>query len=138
VKHFLVYHSAEKMEHSFRDDEEGEGSGIYSIVTSKKPDKLKGTVIWLISGEGKPRDYRLEYWFIVDGFKTITDPEFRAEVYGAEGYTFSGGVRIGALPWFRPFRERMANFSLGLSSLTDSEVNNFTAAATAAKGKLPA
>lgn len=136
MKHFLVYHSAEKMGHSFR-DEEGDGTGPYSIVTAKKADKLKGNVIWVISGEGKPKDYRLEYWFIVADFEEITDPEFRVEVYGTEGHTFRGGIRIGSLPWFRPLRERMANFSLGLSSLTDSEVKNFEAAAVAAKGRVP-
>lgn len=136
MKHYLVYHSAEKMGHSFRDDNGGQ-TGDYSIVTSKKPDNLPGNAIWLISGEGKPKDYRLEYWFIVDGFETITDPEFEAQVYGTDGYTFKGGVPITRLPWFRPFRERMANFSLGLSPLTDADVKNFTAAAKSAKGKIP-
>ncbi len=131
MKHFLVYHSVEKMGYSFR-DEEGQGSDTCSIVTGKKADKLKKNVIWVISGEGKPMCYRLEYWFIVKDYKEITDPEFRSEVYGTVGHTFSGGIPIGSLPWFRPLRERMANFSLGLSSLTDSEVNNFRDVATAA------
>lgn len=42
----------------------GKGSDRYCIVTSKKADKLKGNVIWVISGEGKPKDYCLEYFVL--------------------------------------------------------------------------
>jgi hypothetical protein len=138
MSHYLVYHSAEKMEHSFRKHyREAEPPGGYSIVTSKNAENLPGNVIWLVSGEGRPKDYRLEYWFTVSGYVEIIDPEFSVEVYGTEGFTFRGGVRIGHMPWFRAFRERMGNFGLGLQPLSADEVRNLTAAMTAAGGRVP-
>jgi len=136
VSHYLVYHSAEKMGHSYRDDDETPSVG-YSIVTKKSAVNIPGNTIWVISGEGQPRDYRLEYWFDAIDLKTIEDPEFSTQVFGSEGYTFKGGVPIGHLPWFRTFRERMGNFSLGLQPLNDLEVRNLSAAAQSAGGQLP-
>ena len=39
MKHYLVYHSAEKMGHSYREDDDGEsgGEGGFGIVTKKNP-----------------------------------------------------------------------------------------------------
>jgi hypothetical protein len=136
VNHYLVYHNAEKMGHSYRDDD-GRVPDGYGIVTSKKPDSLIGSAVWVISGEGQPREYRLEYWFVVDDFDAITDPKFSAEVYGARGHRFSGGVPIGHMPWFAELRERMGNFGLGLQPLSAPEVAALSAAAEKAGGLAP-
>lgn len=140
MKHYLVYHSAEKMGHSFRDGDDGEsgGEGGFGIVTKKNVAGLPGCVVWLISGEGQPRDYRLEYWFVVAGTERLDDDgEFSTRAFGTAGSTFPRGVSLNGLPWFKAFRESQSNFSLGLQPIPEDYVRHLYAAARSAGGPTP-
>lgn len=130
MKHYLVYHSAEKMGHSFREDDGESGEDDFGIVTRKNAAGLPGSVVWLISGEGKPRDYRLEYWFVVAGTERLEeDGEFTTRAFGTEGATIPGGVQMNRLLWFKAFREMQSNFSLGLQPIPEEYVRHLYATA---------
>jgi hypothetical protein len=70
-KHFVGYHNTEKME-AERDEDDGDRGGSepedrgFGFLTKKKTDSIVGGVIWWISGEGQPREYLLNGWFVVD------------------------------------------------------------------------
>jgi hypothetical protein len=140
MKHYLVYHSVKKMGHSFRDGDDGEsgGEGGFGIVTGKSVAGLPGSVVWLISGEGQPRDYRLEYWFVVAGTEQLDDDgAFKSRAYGTVGTVFPGGVPLNGLPWFKAFRESQGNFSLGLQLIPEEYVRHLYAATRSAGGMTP-
>src|SRR5262245_56905408 len=96
MQHFLVYHNTEKMD---RLDEDH-----YGIVTSKPTDQLPGNVVWVISGEGQPRDYRLRYWFIVAGTEPSDEDGFITQAYGSHRDRCLGGIPLNDLSWFPAFR----------------------------------
>ena len=124
MKHYLVYHSVEKMGHSFR---EAAGSkGESGIVTRKNVSGLPDRVVWLIPGEGKPSDYRLKYWAsIVSGTERLEgDDTFANRAFGTSGASFDGGVHLNGLVWFREFRESQSNFSLGLQAIPEGHVRH--------------
>jgi hypothetical protein len=138
MNHYVVYHSAEKMGHSFRDHDDA-GSEVpteFSIVTSKKPDRFIDNVIWLISGEGQPRDYRLEYWFIVVGFERIDGDEFSYRVFGTKGAILRG-IPLNKVSWFGKFRTSQANFSLGVQPIAEEFVTRFCSLAAARRFATP-
>jgi hypothetical protein len=136
MKHYIVYHSVEKMGTTFRGPESG-NSGEFCIVTRKKVDRLPGNIVWLISGEGKPRDYRLEHWFIVAGTERIDDDEFLSEAIGTEGVRL-GGIPLNGLPWFKAFSDSQNHFSLGLQPIKDEFVANLAELARSKGFRVPA
>jgi putative restriction endonuclease len=119
------------MGYSFReDDDQPRGDERnYSIVTGKSVRNVPGSVVWVISGDGEPRDYRLEYWFIARDVATDGGGGLENEVSGSDGETFRGGVPLNHLPRFKAFKKQQSNFSLGMQRLDDDAVRNLYAAA---------
>src|SRR5690242_8089343 len=112
MAHYIGYHSADRMGYG---SEEVGCTGLYT----NKPIGAVGDVIWVVVGdEGRPKSYRLRYWFVVDQIEESAEhPDF--------GRTLSG-KQTGQLDrvlnnesWFRDFLKRMGNFGLGLSRLND-------------------
>src|SRR5579871_3592014 len=116
MRHFVQYHNPEKMGHpcGLSDD--------YSIFTNKPFSllaTLPGNLVWLIGGEGRPRQYSLCYVFLVDEIGESDEPAFRWYARGERGRQFRPPLRLDHDPWFRSFLWRHANFSLGLRALSD-------------------
>jgi hypothetical protein len=114
------------MERSFRDDDaEPGGFGEhfeFGIVSRKDTLRLVGNAVWLVSGEGQPRVYRLEHWFIASGARPAEQRGFTAEATGTKGCIFRGGIELTGLPWFTGFLRVKSNFSTGLSPLSGEDV----------------
>jgi hypothetical protein len=108
VRHFIQYHNAERY---------GPASPELVIHTSKPPDKLLGHVVWLIVGQGHPRQYGLGKMFVVDDVGPLTVDDFRYYVRGAEGRRFDPPRPLSGLAWFPALLRSQANFSLGVREL---------------------
>jgi hypothetical protein len=86
--------------------------------------------VWIIEGiresSQKRKIYYLAERFIVNGIGEKWD---RNWAYGqiGERYIFAHRIKLNNLPWFSDFQHRMANFSLGLSKLKDSDLKCFVA-----------
>lgn len=136
MKHFVGYHNFERMEQEaeeaalkagenemeeFGDEEspsEEDGKGYpYGFVTRKKPDRFIGNVIWGIQGQGRPRDYFLFDWFIVEIAEQVDRERFTHCLRGSRGASFSDGIYLNEEPWFPEFRAVNSNFSLGLQEI---------------------
>ena len=63
MANYVVYHKAEKMGYPALDIHN------LAIYTKKPTDGIKGSRIWLIAGEGKPRKYYLRATFLVVRFR---------------------------------------------------------------------
>ncbi|MBX9626789.1 MAG: hypothetical protein K2X82_23515 [Gemmataceae bacterium] len=67
-KHFVGYHNFGKME-ADRGNEEDEAdepaAPEWGFMTKKSPDQFIGGIVWRITGEGQPRQYFLDGWFVV-------------------------------------------------------------------------
>ena len=116
MRHFLAYHTPEKMGYSAEDVTE------LCIVTNKAVGNLMGDRIWLIQGEGKPRKYFLRGTFVVASIGTDADDGFRYIVRGREGELFRRHIPIGTLPWFDRFKKSQGNFAFGLQRISDEAV----------------
>ena len=142
MKHYLVYHSVERMGTSFRDREETEdGDEPFSVVTKKNLRVSPDDVVWLISGEkpddGGATDYRLEYWFFVEGKRSITDPTFAYQIYGKRGTSFPDGIPLSGLQWFQDYREDQLNFRGGMHTLGDPILRHLYAVVRRAERETP-
>lgn len=136
MDHYIVYHNADLMERSFRDDPHPP-STEFSIVTKKLGHSLRGNAIWLISGEGKPRDYRLEYWFIVDDVQRQDEARFPTVVSGAEGVVLDNGIELTHLAWFKKLKSWAGNFGLGLMHIPEEYASELCKLAAAAGWRVP-
>jgi hypothetical protein len=128
------------MQHSFRkhDADSEESRGHFTVVTKKRIHGLEGDLIWLLSGEYQPRQYRLECWFVVDDVSEGTGVrEGIIEVSGKTGARFRGGILLNNREWFRGFRRTMGNFGLGFQLLQPQHVILFKMVVEDAKGALP-
>ena len=136
MNHFVGYHNLERMEkeaaqdvdETDEDDDSEEESSVeqeshqFGFVIRKKPERFVGNVIWAIQGQGKPRDYYLYNWSIVDGFEKLEGDRFAYRVYGSRGESFPEGILLNDLDWFPEFRKVNANFSLGLQRIAPNFV----------------
>jgi hypothetical protein len=116
VRHYLQYHNPERFG-PVQIPQEGEP---FKIMTRKKPDRLPGSWVWLISGEGRPRRYFLSKVFLVDRWQPAQDPDFFYVVMGSQGISFQPPLELTGYPWFEQMKHRFANFSLGLTEITHS------------------
>lgn len=115
MKHYVAYHNAETMGYS------GDEINSFSIVTNKPVLNLPGNVMWLISGEDRPRKYYLCSVFIVDEVGPVEGSSFRNFASGGEGVLFRPQIRLDEYPWFRSFLASQQNFSLGLREIREEK-----------------
>lgn len=100
--------------------EESDPLGLY---TSKNISNLIGDVVWIISGQGgSPKQYFLSSWFVISKVTAADHPDFGFTLSGEEGGAFDPMPRLDQLEWFPAFRQRMANFSIGLTELRQPEI----------------
>ncbi len=108
MKHYVQYHNTEK-----QGPLDSSGTGPMTIVSSKSIGHLLDQRVWLISGEGTPRTYQLEYTFVVD--EVLAGAPSVAS--GLRGTRFRPAVRLSGEAWFESFLLAQQNFSLGVREI---------------------
>lgn len=116
---YVLYHNPDRMGHS------AEEVDWFNIVTSKHLPAVIGSRVWLLTGDGKPRTYKLIGHFTPTTMVPSEDDDFKWRISGPP----TSGVQIrhsrwpvlNRLPWWSAFLKSQANFSLGLQPVTDAE-----------------
>lgn len=110
---FLVYHNPDKMGYPASDVTE------LSIVTNRSASGAKGARVWLVTGEGQPRVFKLRGYFIVDQVGRSDHPDFKIEVSGSAGRLFKRMPDLNDLDWFADFKRSQGNFAFGFQPIKD-------------------
>ena len=84
MSNFVQYHNTERMGYSYAH----ENGKPFTILTNKPVAELIGQTVWLITGEGRPRQYALASRFIVDQVGEADHAHFRYFVRGMKGKAF--------------------------------------------------
>jgi hypothetical protein len=111
--HYVQYHKTDQY------GPPGSRPGHFGIETNKSVDGLHGSTVWLISGEGTPKEYFLDCFFVVDevGILSDDDPDFKYYVRGKRGRKLKPHIPVSQYGWFRDLRARLADFAAGLSDI---------------------
>lgn len=112
-RHFIQYHNAAL---------HGPPSPELVIHSDKRVEGLQGQAVWLIAGQGRPRQYVLAKVFVVDETGDLPPGELKHYARGSEGRLFDPPVPLDGHPWFRAFRQQQANFSLGLREIHGAHI----------------
>ena len=114
MRHFVAYHSEDRMGYPAEECEP------FSLYTKKKLSDLKGDTVWVIAGDKhSPKRYFLSSKFQISSVTKVPDSDFEFELKGTMGTVFKPMPRLDQLPWFR---QKMANFSIGLTVLSDPAI----------------
>ena len=89
----------------------------FVVATNKRVRNLVGQQLWVICGEGKPRQYYLCKQYRIDEVVAGDDEDFRFLVRGVEGVRYQPPCALNHLPWFYAFRRSQSNFSFGLNPI---------------------
>lgn len=112
-KHFVAYHNDEKMGHAL-----GFGrSKSTSFGTNKTPGQFYDGQVWMISGAGTPRTFRLHGWFHAEDCLETDGGDFKYSVGGELGMRLKPPVVLNDLPWFADFKKSQGSFSLGIQQI---------------------
>lgn len=117
-RHYIQYHNEDEM--GPLDEAASDGTDdCYQVVSRKAPQDAMGSIVWLIAGFGRPRQYDLSYVFEVSEVRPCEagdDDRFSFEYRGANGFTFEPPVSLEG-DWFDDFVAHQANFSFGLNPI---------------------
>jgi hypothetical protein len=80
VRHYIQYHIPDR----YGPAQTPGDNEPFDIMTRKKPDRLPGSYVWLIIGQGKPRRYFLSKVFLEDCWRPAQDPDFLFQVMGLQ------------------------------------------------------
>jgi len=109
--HFVQYHKHEKMGGPFVP------SGTDYAVQTDKPWIQSGDVVWLLTGEGKPRQYFLCQRFVVNKVVSQVPGKFKYRVSGRKGKIFEPPIAITENPWFQELLRLTGRFGFGLQPI---------------------
>jgi hypothetical protein len=115
MKHFVFYERAESVG-AFKLSEEP-----FSVIAKLGVKDLVGNALWVIRGEGDPRQYFLYSVFIVKNLNSIVIPKGRYLLEGTDGISFSPPIRIDQFGWFKLFMKNQRNFSMGVREIRERE-----------------
>jgi hypothetical protein len=116
---YVLYHNPDRMGYT------ADTVAPFLIATDKDVPDAIGSRVWLITGEGQPRTYRLVGYFIAADREEVDDPEFRWRISAPR----SAGVELRRArwpilndePWWKEFLFRQGNFGLGFHNIPDHE-----------------
>lgn len=113
MKDFVVYHNPDVMG--------GEASTVspVSVVTNKNVGNVIGDRVWLLTGEGSPRQFYIRSYFIISTIEPGTDQGFNTRLSGETGKVFDPMIEIGTKDWFADFRQQQGNFAFGFQPIND-------------------
>ena len=116
MSNYIVYHNPDKMPFPASES-------TLAVLTNKAVSQsVCGSTIWLITGEGRPRQFHLVLNFVANVVESGKDEGFHTRVRGERGHKFDPMIRIDDQPWFGEFKRRQGNFSFGFSSINDDRV----------------
>ena len=119
MKHFVVYHNPDSIGYPA-----SEVSDL-SIVTNKSiTDEILGNKIWLITGEGQPRNYSIVAQFIANTVESGKSDGFTTRVKGHLGTIYKQMKSIDHCTWLPDFKRIMGNFAFGIQRITDETFVN--------------
>ncbi|HMN27565.1 MAG TPA: hypothetical protein PKE45_05360 [Caldilineaceae bacterium] len=110
---YVQYHHTERFFSSCNEVMAGE----FLVGTNKRVKNLLGRRLWVICGEGRPRQYWLCKSYTVDEIRQVDDPDFRLHLWGSDGMRFQPPFLLNPLPWFSLFCRSQSNFSFGLNRI---------------------
>lgn len=111
MKHFVINHNPLVMGYSL------DAVKDFTAFTNKKvKDETIGSKVWLITSEGRPKQYFLKMYFLIENIKSGEEKNFKTKLIGIDGKILPEMKRIDYLPWFEEFREQMAYF-VGFSEI---------------------
>lgn len=122
MRHFVAYHSAEKMGGNY------ESGAEYAFLSRKGLAALEKTVgesVWIINGakQAQKTIYTLCAVFTPDQVIELRDSIANYVVTGQLGHDFDEPVVLNNLPWFSDFLKAQANFSLGINEIRDLAIH---------------
>ena len=114
---FVVYHNTDQM------GELTDSGESLSVLTNKSHLDVLGERIWLIVGEGQPRQYYLGMWLRAEAVEPDATGAFSTEIKG-RGRVLGRDERplLNDEPWFGAFLRRQGNFGFGLNAVGDTAV----------------
>jgi hypothetical protein len=115
MKDFLVYHNPDSMQCPVT------AVDAKSIVTDKKVHDVEGSRVWLITGEGSPRQFLLRSCFVVDQVDEATRSKFKTKLSGHIGQVFEPMIPLNPEIWFKAFKRSQGNFAFGLQPINRRE-----------------
>jgi len=119
ARHLVQYHNPDKMR------EYKSGKRGFGIVTDKPFRRVDGDRVWLISRQGKPRNYEyvLCETFIADESGPDPSGRYRYFVNGSDGKSFDPPILIDKNEeWFRRLFRVTQHFRRGLMNIRDEKV----------------
>lgn len=105
MKHFVIKHNPQIMGYSLDTVKD-----FIAFTNRKVNDENIGCIVWLITSEGKPKEYFLKMYFIIEDIKSGVEKNFKTKLVGSEGKILKSMKRIDNLSWFDEFRMQMAYF----------------------------
>jgi hypothetical protein len=114
MKHYMQYHNADKMGYGCA----GITVDPLSIITQKPVPDIRGDVVWIICGEGKPRRYGICARFVVT---TIDVEPGEGTTVSGEGTLLEREIPLNNEPWLKRFLADYQNFSLGFREVKERE-----------------
>jgi hypothetical protein len=115
---YVVYHKAEKMGYAALDID---NLGVY---TKKDAENALGKRVWVIAGEGAPRNYFLRGTFRVGAVESSDRPDFKYRIKGTDGQLLDPMPALDEEPWFRGFLEAQGRFAFGLNPIGNTSVES--------------
>ena len=108
---YIVYHKAEKMGYPALDIEN------LAIYTKKSRKEVRGSRVWLIAGEGRPRRYYLRATFLINSIEASDKPEFTGRITGTDGQLLDPMPLLNSESWFPTFVEEQGRFAFGFNRI---------------------
>jgi hypothetical protein len=108
---YVVYHKAEKMGYPAIDIDN------LAVYTNKSTEGIKGSRIWLIAGEGKPRKYYLRATFSIGFVEPSDKPAFKHRIFGTDGQLLDPMPLLNGEAWFPSFVEEQGRFAFGFNRI---------------------
>jgi hypothetical protein len=97
-------------------------STIFAIVTNKRGGLREGDTVWLVTGEGRPREYFLCETFVVESIASRGAEKFRYRVSSANGKSLYPLKLDRATPWFQQLMKLTGNFRYGLQPIKNQSI----------------
>lgn len=114
MRDFVVYHNTEQMGSLSK-------KPPFHVISKKEFRDLPGDHVWVISGEGKPRQYFLEYSFVIDeSGPHPKDPSMNL-ISGQKGDSYSPRIRLDQASWFPRFLRTQGSFAFGFNVIGSTE-----------------
>jgi len=114
MKDYIVYHNPDVM------GVEVTNADGRSVVTNKKVGDVRGSRIWLLTGQGSPRSFSLRSYFIVEEIESGIGDGFETRLSGVTGEVFDPMLPLNDEVWFDDFKQSQGNFGFGFQTVSEA------------------